>query len=90
MTNYSYNFNPQEFPESARIYESFFPSEKTASVEKTATEESKVVNYITSKMADKPWEQVQDVLIGVGLTMDDLAHNGQPIIADDIIKNLNF
>lgn len=86
MTNYSYNFNPQEFPESARIYESFFPSEKTAS----HIEESKVVNYITSKMTNKPWEQIQDVLIGVGLTMDDLAHNGQPIIADDIIKNLNF
>lgn len=86
MTNYNYNFNPQEFPESARIYESFFPSEKIAS----DTEESKIVNYITSKMSDKPWEQIQDVLIGVGLTMDDLAHNGKPIIADDIIKNLNF
>jgi hypothetical protein len=56
--------------------------------ESSYTEEDKIVNYITEQMSGRDWVDIQDVLIGVGMQLDDMSHRGEQIKSASVIDSL--
>lgn len=77
----------QDYFYSKEVVNNFFPVEEKIAKE-PVTEEEKITNYITEKLAGRPFEDVQDVLIGVGLKLDAIVDSGEKIVAEDVIKDL--
>ena len=76
------------YTEYLETHKSEFPQTYNMIKESSYTEEDKIVNYITEKMHGRPWEDIQDVLIGVGMRLDELSEQGQQIKAASVIESL--
>lgn len=64
-----------------------YPELNSMIKEASYTEEDKIVNYITEQMSGRDWTDIQDVLIGVGMQLDDMSHRGEQIKSASVINS---
>jgi len=65
-----------------------YPELNSMIKEASYTEEDKIVNYITGQMQGRDWVDIQDVLIGVGMRLDEMSHRGEQIKSASVIESL--
>lgn len=59
-----------------------------SSTKMAGSEVEKIASYVIDQMPNRPFEDIQDVLVGVGVRLDELLSEGQEPSSDLVIKAL--